>query len=349
MDVDASINASSPTAPVCATGLTLLTGPLLLGFLFAYCLFGVLFTQVYTYWVAFPRDKLGLKVFVWLIFLLELALLVMTTNTAWWFFGSGYGNLSHFTQFDPTSPLQPLIVGILTTLFHLFYAWRMYTLSKNLILPCVISAITATQLGMTMYVAVHGSQTHGHLEAIMGQSFRRVYTVWIVSGIGADTIVTVGMAYILWKIRKFSDTSQTVNRINSLIKYTAETGAIITILAIVDVILYLVERDTFLFFMLYYVQTKLYSNTLMSSLNSRVAFVSVNSTSSRPSAGLDTNREVVLDSTGSTPRSPQLRLSSWRDDYVYDGAELSAMSPTYNKDASPRFSRFPWKIDHSNV
>jgi hypothetical protein len=145
--------------------------------------------------------------------------------------------------------------------------------------------------------------------------------------------------------------AQTVNRINSLIRYTAETGALITILAIVDVILYLVEKDTFLFFMLYYVQTKLYSNTLMSSLNSRVAFVNVNSTTSRPSADLDTDREVVLDSTVRTSQSPRLRLSSWRDDYVYEGAELSVMtaSPTYKKEASLRLSRFTGEMDRSSV
>ncbi|TFK97282.1 hypothetical protein BDV98DRAFT_574880 [Pterulicium gracile] len=44
-------------------------------------------------------------------------------------------------QFDPTAPFQPLVGGLITMLFHGFYAWRMWTMSRNVILPILICMI----------------------------------------------------------------------------------------------------------------------------------------------------------------------------------------------------------------
>lgn len=273
MDANDSPLTSGVLPPLTRDALTLLTGPLLLGFLFAWGLFGVLCTQVYTYLVAFPSDLRVMRVFVWSIFILELILLVMTTNTAWWMFGSGYGDLTHFTQFDRTVPVQPLIAGLITTLFHAFYAWRIFTLSRNRVLPSLIGLITTTQLAITMYVAIHGGQSEGKLEAILGPDFRAFYTVWILSGIGGDIVVTLGMTWVLRRVKKFiPPQAQTANKVSTLIRYTVETGLLITIVAIMSMIMYLTRDDTFLFFLFYYILTKLYSNTLMSSLNARVVY-----------------------------------------------------------------------------
>lgn len=46
-------------------------------------------------------------------------------------------------QFDPTAPFQPLVGGLITMLFHGFYAWRMWTMSRNVILPILICMVCA--------------------------------------------------------------------------------------------------------------------------------------------------------------------------------------------------------------
>jgi hypothetical protein len=157
------------------------------------------------------------------------------------------------------------------------------------------------------------------------------------------------MAYILWRAKRLTTSERTVNRINTLIKYTAETGALITFFEIVNVILYLVSNHTFLFFMVYYILTKLYSNTLLSSLNSRVIFVSENPAGARSNArGMDISNNVVLSTSSSpTPYSPRVRISSWRDDVEYDSMELSVVTPAYFKDVSPPPIRFPGKTSGS--
>jgi hypothetical protein len=253
--------------------LVLATGPMMLGFLFSYGLYGVLCSQLFTYCMAFPNDSKNLKILVWTVFALETVLTVLITRGAWWNFVSGFGQLDHMKRFDESTPFQVPVVGLITLSFHTFYAWRIYQMShRKRLLPLVIVSLSSTHLAITLYVAVHGLQTDGRIDALMGTRFAAVYGSWMGIGMLADILVTCSMTVILIRAKRQAHRTHVSARISRILKFTMETGLAITVLAIVMVLCYIIRRDTLLFFLFYYIQTRLYSNLILSSLNSRFMY-----------------------------------------------------------------------------
>ncbi|KAL0572991.1 hypothetical protein V5O48_008982 [Marasmius crinis-equi] len=69
-----------------------LTGPLLLGYLFNYGLYGVLTVQTYIYYNAFPRDPLTFQMLVFGVYLAETIQTIMITWDAFQNFAFGFGD-----------------------------------------------------------------------------------------------------------------------------------------------------------------------------------------------------------------------------------------------------------------
>lgn len=58
-------------------GVQALTSTSSLGYMLSYFLFGILCVQIYFYHIAFPRDSIWLKLYVGLVFCLELVLTIL--------------------------------------------------------------------------------------------------------------------------------------------------------------------------------------------------------------------------------------------------------------------------------
>ncbi|KAJ7604816.1 hypothetical protein DFH06DRAFT_1253701 [Mycena polygramma] len=63
--------------------IPLLTGPIVLGYMWNSWLYGILCIQVYLYSEAFPNDRAGIKAVVWAMFILESASTLFVTIGAW--------------------------------------------------------------------------------------------------------------------------------------------------------------------------------------------------------------------------------------------------------------------------
>ncbi|THH28270.1 hypothetical protein EUX98_g5918 [Antrodiella citrinella] len=101
------------------------------------------------------------------------------------------------------------------------------------------------------------------------QNFKAIVIVWLACSAVADTAITIALVWHLRRHRTgFSGTDDAVNRI---IRLTVQTGLVTALCAIVDLVLFLASSSGFhLIFNL--PLSKLYTNSLMSSLNSRAGW-----------------------------------------------------------------------------
>ncbi|KAJ7187781.1 hypothetical protein C8R46DRAFT_1169 [Mycena filopes] len=286
-------------APVVIPGIdvALLTGPLVLGYMFAFGLFGILIVQVYMYSESFPKDRAVIKFIVWGMFILEFVFTLFTTIAAWNQYGPGWGDTDTLLQIDWAWGPLPALNGILAAMAQGFYVWRIYSLSKSIVIPLVISSVIITQVTAAFY--------YGIVVSIEGRGVDKLFaltpeiTLWLVACAACDVLITCSLIWVFSRQKQKTNFARTSGIINRLIRYSVETGAVTSLGALIEVILWLTSRQWNIHFIFFLVIGKLYSNMLMATLNARAPMfrgeLSSATTSGGPQSSFwaDANRQQV--------------------------------------------------------
>ncbi|KAJ7187797.1 hypothetical protein C8R46DRAFT_1205036 [Mycena filopes] len=256
-------------APVVIPGLNvaLLTGPLVLGYMFSYCLYGILIVQVYMYTEAYPRDRTGIKAIVWSMFLLQTVFTLFITIAAWNQYGPGWGDTDTLGTIDWSWEPLPALSGVLAAWAQGFYIWRIWSLTKQLWLPILIGMVMATQVTVAFY--------YGIVVSIEGRGVDKLFaltpeiTLWLTSTAVCDLLITFSLIWIFSRQKRRTNFERTSGIINRLIRYSVETGAVTSAGAIIEVVLWLTSHQFNIHFIFFLCLGKLYANMLMATLNAR--------------------------------------------------------------------------------
>ncbi|KAJ7210038.1 hypothetical protein GGX14DRAFT_565840 [Mycena pura] len=266
-------------APVVIPGvdLPLLTGPLVLGYMWSWFLYGILVVQVYMYSQVFTRDSNGIKALVWSMFFLESVFTLLQTIAAWNAYGVGWGDVDTLTNIDWSWDPLPTMNGFLAAMAQSFYIWRIYRLTKKPWIPALIACVMLTQMTLASYYGIVVSVTERTVAKLI--SLSPEVTAWLVGSATCDLLITITLVSILWRQRQETRFQRTTGIINKLIRFSVETGSVTSAAAIIEVILWLTSRQWNFHFIFFLVIGKLYSNMLMATLNCRAPmFQSENST-----------------------------------------------------------------------
>ncbi|KAI0799571.1 hypothetical protein BC629DRAFT_1591758 [Irpex lacteus] len=158
-------------APGIPPDIAELTGPLFLGHLFNWGLFGALTVQVYVYYISFPKDKLLPKVIVTICYILELLQTVLSTRDAFRNFGTGWGNMEDLDTVGWLWFSVPLLGSVICCLGQLFYTWRLHILGRSWIITGVILTIAMVQLVTGVYSGITAGIA-GHFSGLQHKSFK---------------------------------------------------------------------------------------------------------------------------------------------------------------------------------
>ncbi|KAF9555077.1 hypothetical protein CPC08DRAFT_147295 [Agrocybe pediades] len=198
------------------------TGPRLIGYLFHWGLFGVLSTQVYMYYVAFPRDPLRNKIIVYSIYVLELLQTVIITASAFHVFASGYGNFSYYNGIELAWFSVPLITGVVAFLAEIFYAYRIQLLSESYWVSGIIIFLAFVQLGGAIASAVVLKQAV-LFSNLLGPHFFITSGIWNGGSALCDVIIAACMTYYISR-RGADGMKDTQVMLRRIIKLVIETG-----------------------------------------------------------------------------------------------------------------------------
>jgi hypothetical protein len=96
-----------------------------------------------------------------------------------------------------------------------------------------------------------------------------ISAIWLLGAAFCDIIIAISMVIILLRARNRSTVKATNTVIHRLIKLVVETGVITSWGAIMDATLFLAFKNNNLHFLVFYSLAKLYSNTMLATLNAR--------------------------------------------------------------------------------
>ncbi|KAI0769910.1 hypothetical protein C8Q74DRAFT_1369157 [Fomes fomentarius] len=238
-------------------------GPIFIGVVFNIALYGIMVTQTYLYFNVYRRDKIWMKILVFVLFFCDTLNCCFDVAFLYIPLVNNFGDTEKIIKADWIFATDPVMTAIIAALVQLFFAWRVKILTGHIFSVCVIVVSSVAQLcgGLGTSIAV------GMIPEFTNfQKFKVIVIIWLAFSAVADTLITTAL---VWHLRK-NKTGMVVTDgiINRIIRLTVQTGLITALCAIIDLILFLIF-PTGLHLIFNLPLSKLYTNSLMSSLNSR--------------------------------------------------------------------------------
>lgn len=287
MDENDVVSGSFTPPPPGGTNVSLLIGPVLMGYMLSYLLLGVVCVQIYLYHTAFPRDPVWMKLYVWAVFFLEMVLAVLVGLDAWWSIVSGFGDLSHMSeQRHPTSAAEMPLTALIALMIHWFYCWRIVKLTGRFLIVVLIMIFSLAHLSLAIYIgAVHG-MNNGELGRLY--EIADVSSVLFATGVAGDIVITLTLVSVLYKARLQTVFYHTSTMLQRLMVCSVETALVTSCWAAAQLILFHTREHTGVYFLFCaYIIPRLYSITFMATLNSRMNIRGSNNASAGSQTGLD--------------------------------------------------------------
>ncbi|KAJ7898602.1 hypothetical protein B0H14DRAFT_174369 [Mycena olivaceomarginata] len=243
-------------------------GALLIGTLVSYALFGVTTTQVYIYYGRFPQDSWGLKSFVVAAWCCDFAHTICIAITIYTMVITNYGHPERLFVL-PNSLLASIFIGgLLSFGVQLFFSFRIYPLSKSFWVPCICWALSLFRfVPPNVILFVFG---RGPAAQFLGRFGPLFDAIWPPASAANDLLIAGTLVILLYR-RRNAGLGSTIAMVDKLIVWTIETGVVTSIASLLMLIVFIVLPSTFAWLAIFVVIPRLFSNSLLASLNSRAA------------------------------------------------------------------------------
>ncbi|KAK7048263.1 hypothetical protein R3P38DRAFT_1856660 [Favolaschia claudopus] len=238
-------------------------GSAFIGLVVSAILYGVTILQTYLYYRNYPKDNKLLKWMVAILWLLDTAHLVLCTIAVYTVLVLNFNNPSILQRPTWSMNVQTDFNGLIGIIVEIFYARRVWIVSRNIYLTSIILILSVIHFGLGIVFTVGSFQTSRNNFANL---------VWITStGLGsaaaADMLIGISLCYYLSKSR--TGFQRTDNLISTLMKYSLSTGFLTGIIACLVVLTFGIMPDNFVYVAFFWLMGKCYVNSVLAALNSR--------------------------------------------------------------------------------
>ncbi|PBK91113.1 hypothetical protein ARMGADRAFT_968819 [Armillaria gallica] len=247
-----------------------LSGPIIVGCLLNWGLFGTLSVQLYLYYLAFPNDRRFVKYLVYGIYVFEFVQTMLVTRRIFVTFGYGFGDMDALTRVDLYSLTVPILGAIVACVGQVFYAYRIFIVSKSRIIPILVICVSFTGSVAAVIFSIYTFQA-GYLTEMDTRKMQ--ITAGISCGATAlcDILIAICMTYYL--MRSTTNFRRTRMLVMKIIRLTIETGSITAVAVLLDVVLFIVVPYQTSYLVLGRLVPKLYANSIYMVLNSRFQII----------------------------------------------------------------------------
>ncbi|KAI0353799.1 hypothetical protein OH77DRAFT_1522330 [Trametes cingulata] len=288
-------------------------GGLLIELFFAFILYGITTLQTFMYFQKYSGDSRTLKILVAAVWILETVHTGFCMQFIYAYLIAGFGDFENFLNINWGIGVTVLCSAGVALCVQGYYTWRVWIVSgKNVAWTAIIGFFSLLRVAFGIASAA--------LSYVYPQwlAFRHTKTslVTISGGLGSaalvDLLVACTLTYYL-KRGRHTWHKESNNMINRILLYSVNTGAITGTASLLCVILFAVKKTSLVFLGLVMIQTKLYANSLLGSLNARSH---IRSKGSRPTYTSSSSSGFRI----TTPRIPVVEVYQETD--VLDDRDL---------------------------
>ncbi|KAF9252470.1 hypothetical protein L218DRAFT_813526, partial [Marasmius fiardii PR-910] len=161
-------------------------------------------------------------------------------------------------------PEFPILTVFISTPIQIFVAHRIQVISHSIWIPIIIVLLSFVSMGGGIWTGVMVKVVKLLLRK---PELHSPALTWLLPSAFVDLTITASLYSSL--VRRRTGIKQTDHLINRILRLTVQTGLITTILALLDVICFLVSPHTTINFIWDLALSKVYTNALLSTLNAR--------------------------------------------------------------------------------
>ncbi|KAJ6580110.1 hypothetical protein DFH09DRAFT_1444531 [Mycena vulgaris] len=246
------------------------SGPLLIGALLNWGLFGTLSVQVYLYYEAFPVDRPVTKCLVYILFTIDVVQTILITHDAFATFGYGFDDVSAVTKLRLDWLTIPIFGGLVAFIGQSFYAYRIYMLSKSWLIPVLIMSLSIISAVAAFMSGAFGLKA-GNFASLTTPKDSAVAGIWLGASSASDIVIAGCMTYYLSTVD--SAFRRTRVFLSKLIRLTIETGSATALATLTSLTLFYAFPDRNYNFVSSFIIPTLYANTILAILNARLRIV----------------------------------------------------------------------------
>ncbi|KDR71099.1 hypothetical protein GALMADRAFT_804733 [Galerina marginata CBS 339.88] len=230
-------------------------------------LFGIVLAQGYIYfWLKFD-DRRALKLLVTFLLVLEAFHSFTASHTIY------FDTVTRFNRAEPNSyPLSTTVAieTLITVIVQSFFSYRVYRISGKLTLGIACFSLALCRFLGGVYLCVRSflDVPRNPNGVMFVQKFSWLITSALACGGGADVLIAISMLYYLRRLASPLNLESTTQVINRLVRWSLQTG-LVTSMTSVAVIVCFQAMGNMIWFGLYVLLAKVYSNSLLVSLNAR--------------------------------------------------------------------------------
>ncbi|KAF8071611.1 hypothetical protein FPV67DRAFT_884030 [Lyophyllum atratum] len=243
-----------------------------IGVMVSLFLFGLVTVQTFSYYKKFPNDPWQMRTFVAIIWTLELAHTALTAHSVYWMTVINYGRSETLMDFSPSLIAAVVLSGIIGPSIQAFFAHRVHRLSRRLIIPCICWLLSVLRCISVCAVAAAAHIAGNVID------FTRNWKWLLASSLAISTVVDVliagSLCFYLWHGRE-STFQRTKRMVDRLIVWSIQTGLLTSIGTLTMLILFLAVAN-FAWIAVFFIISRLFSNSLMATLNARASLRDLN-------------------------------------------------------------------------
>ncbi|PBK95808.1 hypothetical protein ARMGADRAFT_1010721 [Armillaria gallica] len=240
-------------------------GGVVISVFFSILLLGAMIVQLYIYFDRYPKDNVWLKVFIVVLFTLDILNSVFTIMWVYKLLIDNFGNFVALDKSDWTIMTDPLLTGVMTGMVQVFFAWKIWVLTKNYFYvgAILICALTSSAGGMATSIAGIPIVDSADWNELRIKLFK-FSLVWLAPATLGDLIITFVITICLQRAKgSIRRTNRVLNRIIRRL--------LTAIVALIDLILCPAVEASVQLECVAFILPKLYTNSVLSSLNARQA------------------------------------------------------------------------------
>ncbi|KAF9558196.1 hypothetical protein CPC08DRAFT_709823 [Agrocybe pediades] len=226
-------------------------------------MFGVLLSQGYIYFSR-NKDRPSLRYLVGFLLFMEACHSFTSSQAIYYNTVTRYPNSYALTT-------TAAIENITTALVQSFFCYRIYRLSDRCILlgiSCLTLILIRFVGGMTLVVYSFMDVPKSANSIDLAVKYSWVITLPLACGAAADVLIAASMLYYLRQMDSPHNQTSTTQIIHRLIRFALQTG-LLTSMTSVTVIICFQALPNMIWFSFYVLLAKVYSNSLLASLNAR--------------------------------------------------------------------------------
>ncbi|KAF9476490.1 hypothetical protein BDN70DRAFT_882315 [Pholiota conissans] len=244
----------------------LVIGVVLIGLFFNTYLYGLVTYQFIVYHNTKFNDRLWIKTVVGILFSLDTVHSIVAVYAGWEMCVTNYMNPASLASVSWTIPFTACATAAAAFVTQIFLGNRVLVLTKSLPLVVFIGILSVLGLFFGIYSGIYSGILR---EVAKFGPLGPFVTCWLTFQTSADLIITASLTIALTRARTGFRRTDTI--INRIIRGAVQTGLFASMFALADLFSFMFHRNTNLYAMFAYPIGRIYTNTLLDTLNARTS------------------------------------------------------------------------------